>query len=264
MTAEQESRMEDRAAEWIYSEPVTFQDDHDPSDIYLKDGRDLRVSYGTVTWQEVQEWKPGRKLTLAYSPKTGCVLIDSETLGQLPVIECWDWRHPLDASWDGRHPLDLLLDQDLRLNYSTTSIVMAYGASIQHWQAEIDRLYNLYLDSDKVPASAKEVIRAERAAWEKLREAHALALGSLYSIPDGTMWKIKGNKEYHAFIRDQARRLQDMAEALEARQMQDMVEAMDQPPPLPPEPLHEGKPAAGKTPQETEILDFKALGAGNG
>ena len=90
MKAEQESRMEDRAAEWIYSEPVTFQDDHDPSDIYLKDGRDLRVSYGTVTWQEVQEWKPGRRLTLAYSAKAGCVLIDEDAWDELPVLGGWN------------------------------------------------------------------------------------------------------------------------------------------------------------------------------
>ena len=37
--------MEDRAVEWIYAEPVAYLENHDPSDIYLKDGRDLRVGF---------------------------------------------------------------------------------------------------------------------------------------------------------------------------------------------------------------------------
>lgn len=202
---ERENRMEDRAAEWIYAEPVTYRENHDPFDIYLTDGRDLRVSYGTVTWQEVQGWKPGRKLTLAYSAMIGCALVDSETLAQLPVI----------GGWDNRHPLDLLLRQNLELACTTVDIVEAYDASVEHWQAETDRLYRLYLESGKVPADAKDAIRTEHATWEMFREAHALALDRFYSVPDGTMWEIKCNEEYHAFIRDQARRLQDMIEPID-------------------------------------------------
>ena len=105
--------MDDREAEWIYAEPVTYLGNHDPSDIELKDGRDLRVFYGTVTWQEVQQWKSGQKLNyLSYSAGMGCVLVDSETLAQLPVIR----------GWNDRHPLDLLLKQDLRLTCSTMDI----------------------------------------------------------------------------------------------------------------------------------------------
>ena len=98
--------------------------------------------------------------------------------------------------------------------------------------------------------STKEAFRAERMAWNSFCEAHANALGALYLLPDGTMWEIKGEEEYHAFVRDQARHLQHMVETLDYAQ------------PLSPEPSNETEPdktAAGQTMQE-----INATGAGEG
>jgi uncharacterized protein YecT (DUF1311 family) len=147
----------------------------------------------------------------------GCVLVDEEIMDQLPVI----------GGWGDRHPLDLLLEQNLQLDYSTMDIVEALNRSSTHWEEEIDRLYLLYLESEQVPTAAKAAIQAERAAWVRFRDGHAKAAGSLYSLPSGTMWEIKGSEHYHALVRDQACRLQDLLEALDCE------------PPAPPKSLSE-------------------------
>jgi len=200
-----ESLAEARSAEWLYTEQVVYQENHDPSDIYLTDGRDLRVTYGAITWMAVQQWKAGRKLTFAYSEAEGCMLVDAETNDALPVI----------AVWAGRHPLDVLLAQDLALTRSTLDIVEAYDASVAHWEREIVRLYDFYLSSDKIPAGTRQDIQAERAAWEDYRDRHAKAAKGLYALPQGTMWNIKGSEHYHELVRSQAIRLQEMVETID-------------------------------------------------
>jgi uncharacterized protein YecT (DUF1311 family) len=173
--------------------------------IWLEDGRELKVRFDKITLEQVEQWKPGRNLTLAYSAVMGCVLVDEEIMDQLPVI----------GGWGDRHPLDLLLEQNLQLDYSTMDIVEALNRSSTHWEEESDRLYLLYLESEQVPPAAKEAIRAEQAAWLRFRDEHAKAAGSLYSLPGGTMWRIKASEHYHALLRGQARRLQDLLEALD-------------------------------------------------
>ena len=198
------SRQQDLSSEWIYSEPVTYKENHDPSMIWLQDGRELQVCYGKISWQEVEKWPVGRKLTLAYSERQGCVLIDGETLAQFPVIR----------GWGHHHPLDLLLKRNLELAVTTMDIVEAYDTSIAHWQAEIERFYRQYLNSEQLPSKAKEAIRSEQDLWARFREGHIRATGELYSVPSGTMWTIKGSEHCHALIRGQAVLLQELVEVL--------------------------------------------------
>ena len=57
------SRTDAQEADWIYAEPVAYKESHDPADIHLMDGRVLGVAYGSVSWEDVAKWLPGRKLS---------------------------------------------------------------------------------------------------------------------------------------------------------------------------------------------------------
>ena len=62
----------ERSSEWIWSENVEFMEYHDVMQIYLVDGRKLQVALGqsipsAVEWSEVNQWKRGRALRIAFS-----------------------------------------------------------------------------------------------------------------------------------------------------------------------------------------------------
>jgi hypothetical protein len=193
--------------EWIYSEPVRYRENHDPSVIWLEDGRQLTVQFGTITWEQVEKgWSAGRQLTLAYSARQGCVLIDEETRDLLQVI----------GGWGDGHPLDVILRRNLELTQSTVDISEAYQANGLRWVAEIDRLYRLYLESDRTTTGQRRFIMAEKAAWLKYRAAHDDFAGSLVARSNGTMWTIRVKEHDHAHCRDQAHHLQALLEVLAA------------------------------------------------
>ena len=207
-------------ADWIHTEAVSYQENHDPSMIWLQDGRHLMVIYDSLTWKDVDKWENGRKLTLAFSAQRGCVLIDAESRENLPVI----------AGWGDKHPLDILLQRNLGLTRTTLDIIEAYDASTARWKKEIDRLYLVYLEYDQIPAADKVTIRKERALWDQFLDGHDRVAGCLYSLPDGTMWSIKAAEHDNALIKSQACRLQDllyplaMASAASSQAKDDTVE----------------------------------------
>lgn len=195
-----QSLMAPPSAELLYSEQVAYKGSHDPADIYLSDGRVLGVVYGEPSWNDVERWKPGRKLSYAYYADAGAVLVDNETREQLSVI----------SGFGDGHPLDVLLARNLALTRTTLDIVESYRASATRWERETERLYNLYLSSSALSSEVKNDLRAERSAWERFRDLHTKATGDLYSLPIGTMWEIKAAEHRHALIRSQAMRLQEL------------------------------------------------------
>jgi hypothetical protein len=166
--------------------------------IWLADDRELKVIYDELlSWEVVEQWTPGRKMTLAYSAAKGCVLIDVATGHQLPVI----------AGWHDDHPLDLLLKEDLSSADTTVDMVDAYVGSGDRWEIEIQRLYFLLIGMDVVPDETKNALEAARASWTVFRDTHLKAAVGLHLLPDGTRWQINHAEHYHRLVRDQALRL---------------------------------------------------------
>ena len=197
------------SAEWKYTERVVYQANHDPSMIALKDGRELMVHFRELSWEDIdKDWRPGRKLTLAYSERLGCVLIDDESRTQLSVI----------SGWGRLHPLDILLNRNLELTRSTMDMVEAYGESIRHWEAEVDRLYVLFQESGKLTLAQKKSLGAERSAWNKYRSAHSSFTGGLIQRTSGTMWNIKSMEYALAVVKSQASHLQSLVEVIEVQE----------------------------------------------
>lgn len=56
----------DAKSKWLVYRPVAYQESHDPSMIWLQDKTQLEVRFGEVSFEEVDAWKPGRKLAFAY------------------------------------------------------------------------------------------------------------------------------------------------------------------------------------------------------
>ena len=145
-----------KAAEpkWLHASPVVLEGNHDPSLIFLKDGRQLEVLYGrTITWEEVNQWRPGRKLTLSYSTLTGPVLLDNHSKRHLPVVGGW-----------GIHPLDSHVDELLAEAVKGPNVPMINTALDVSglWKAEVER----------IESELKRRLRGKhRAAFDKAQQA---------------------------------------------------------------------------------------------
>jgi len=81
---------------WDWSENVAYQDTHDPNAILLDGLRAVDVVYGELKWEDVDAWPKGKPLLLAYSAKTGTVLLDPDSGKRLWVISGLK-QHPIDA-----------------------------------------------------------------------------------------------------------------------------------------------------------------------
>jgi hypothetical protein len=216
-----------RSTEWIHSVEVLYKENHDPSMIWLADGRELQVVYGRPSLEDVDQWKPGRTLRLAFSAATGPVLIDPETMGRLPVI----------GGLERDHPLDLLLRQNLEHSPDTISIGEAYRHNTARWLTEIGRLQDELTQPDHIPEEVRASLRAAGEGWTSFREQQVRAAGALLDLPSGTMWRIRQAEHAHRVAREHALLLMTLRDAVDSARPEDTS-----PPPAPDQPLQPGAP----------------------
>jgi hypothetical protein len=193
-----------RSTEWIHATEVTYQENHDPSMVWLKDGRHLQVTYGHPSLDEVSAWQPGRTLRLAFSAATGPVLIDPETMGRLPVI----------GGLERDHPLDLLLRQNLEHSPDTISIVEAYVQNAARWETEVGRLYEELSEPAYLPAEVRDGVRQSARSWAEFQRHQVRGAGALLNLPAGTMWGIHHAEYAHRLVRQQALSLMTLLDAV--------------------------------------------------
>lgn len=200
----QGTRAQDNRAGWIFDQEVTYRENHDPDTIWLANGQGLQVLFGKPSWDEVQNWKPGRKLRLAFSADRGAVIVDAATTEILPVI----------GGLANRHPLDLLLQQTLDQANSTFEIIDAYAGSTLHWELEIERLYNRILETKHLPQEAQDRIQNGRSAWKEFQTKHLVASGAIFGLPDGIRWQTNFAEYRHRLIRAHAIAVLDLIDPL--------------------------------------------------
>ena len=58
-------------SEWLYHKAMQYQENHDPSMVWLNTGEKIEVRYSNIKWKEVDTWKKGKQLFIAYRPETG-------------------------------------------------------------------------------------------------------------------------------------------------------------------------------------------------
>lgn len=178
---------------WDYREDVKYSENHDPSMVWLADGRKLEVIYGSIPWEEVQTWSKGRMLILGYRIGVGTVLYDVETKKELPVVSGMD-----------KHPLDLLLERCLEENWTTRGMIECYGNANNSWDLELNAHYKRLMAT--LNSEQKASLRKSQIAWIKFKDAQLESIGAIYDR-DGTMWGIVRSQQAMSVTRDQALRL---------------------------------------------------------
>ena len=196
----------ERSSEWIWSEKVEFSEYHDVMQIYLVDGRQLQVALGqsipsAVEWSEVNQWKRGRALRIAFSATDGPTLIDVETFSRMPIISGLGLLQE-------NHPLDQLLQQNLEISLDTISIENSYSANTQHWETEIDRIYEVAAEDARV----SEALRSAHVGWKSFQKNQIKASAALHSLATGTIWRIQHAEFVHKLTRSHALQLMSVLE----------------------------------------------------
>jgi hypothetical protein len=196
----------ERSSEWIWSENVEFSEYHDVMQIYLVDGRQLQVALSqstpsAVEWSEVNQWKRGRALRIAFSATDGATLIDVETFSRMPIIGGLGLPQ-------ANHPLDRLLQQNLEISLDTISIENSYSANTQHWETEIDRIYEVAAEE----AQISEAVRSAHVGWKSFQKNQIKASAALHSLATGTIWRIQHAEFVHKLTRSHALQLMSLLE----------------------------------------------------
>lgn len=176
--------------------------------IYLEDGRKFQVALDQpdsegLKWSEVNQWKQGRPLRIAFSPASGPTLIDVESFSRLPIIGGFD-------SAQSPHPLDRLLSQNLENSRDTASIEAAYSLNIQRWETEIDRIYDYAAEDIRV----RELLKKAQVSWKLFRKNQINAAAELHNLSPGTMWRIRQSEFVHECTRSHALQLLALLEPL--------------------------------------------------
>ncbi len=181
----------DVQGKWLVYRPVVYQENHDPSMVWLQDKTQLEVRYGKVSFEEVDAWKPGRKLAFAYRPDIGPVLLDLQTGHTLPVVSGWS-----------KHPLDEYLEKLDAVGGSTEEMVTAQTNAAALWKAEMSRAYNDLKRRSK-PAQVRRLETAQ-SRWEQFKEAELAFLNSLNDEDVGTIGTVTAAGRVAGLYRERA------------------------------------------------------------
>ncbi|WP_168184713.1 lysozyme inhibitor LprI family protein [Oleiagrimonas sp. MCCC 1A03011] len=186
---------------WAWQQSVQFEADHDPSRVVLRNGTDtmnLEVIYDGLAWKQVDAWPKGKALQLAYSEKTGTVLVDPVSGKSVTVLDGLKTQ-----------PIDRLLDACLKKAVSTRDIEGCYGEAYHRWDAQMNLWYRRFMaskDAD-IDTAAKESMRVAQRQWLKYRDAQFDALSDLYGHRSGTIWPVIAMRKRIALPRTRARAL---------------------------------------------------------
>ena len=181
---------------WLRYVPVVYQENHDPSMVFLKGGIRYAVRYGVVPLEELDDWKPGRKLAFAYRSDTGPVLLDTATGHCLPVVSGWK-----------KHPLDEYVDLQLEKGYKgcMATIVEFEMNAADLWKQEMKRAYE-DLES-RLPERQQKLLAQAQQAWQRFKQREIELLSSLND--EGTMAPAIINQQIRVLYRNRALELHE-------------------------------------------------------
>ncbi|MEO9078783.1 MAG: lysozyme inhibitor LprI family protein [Rhodanobacter sp.] len=171
----------EQATHWEWSQEVHFVADHDPGRIVFKNVHETNVEviYDGLTWEQVDAWTKGKPLLLAYSSKTGTVLVDPVTGHWVTVLDGLE-----------QQPIDKLVDACLQKSNTTMDIQACYGDGYGRWDAQMNLSYQKFMDSSDpdIGSEAKQSLRVAQRAWLQYRDRQIDALSGLYGTRSGTIW----------------------------------------------------------------------------
>ena len=185
---------------WDWSQSVNFQADHDPSVIWLTDGRRLKVHYGEIPWETVYHWSNGRALLLAYRPESGVVLVDLESGKTIPVLRGMD-----------KAPIEILTEKCIRDASTTMGIFECDVKGRDRWEQEVNRAYEALLGT--LDDAQKNAVKDAQLEWTKFRDAQSFAFAAV-NHHTGSIWRGVSAEQERRLVREQAERLNDQFDPL--------------------------------------------------
>jgi len=186
------------SADWMYHKAVQYKEKHDHSRIYLEDGTKLHVGYTNIKWEEVEKWKKGKLLYIAYMPKTGVVILDPVSRKTIPIINGLK-----------EDPIDIVARRYLNEANNTLTRIDAFRAKEKLWDSELNRVYKAFLADDlyggrKFTAEQKrEIVDAQRK-WIQYRDAHLRVIGAHYCKREGSLHRESAAEQCMNFTKNQA------------------------------------------------------------
>jgi hypothetical protein len=100
------------------------------------------------------------------------------------------------------------LHQNLEISLDTISIENSYSANTQHWETEIDRIYEVAAEE----AQISEAVRSAHVGWKSFRKNQIKASAALHSLASGTIWRIQHAEFVHKLTRSHALQLMSLLE----------------------------------------------------
>lgn len=194
------------APNWLAKLEVIFERSSDPARIILQDGQDLSMdedaylsdwsrserSYPPgLRFEQVGKWRTGEPLQIAFSRETGTVLLHPAS-GLFLTIQSGVTTHPLDVALN-----EVLAESD------TVQMMDAYNAFREHWDREIQRLYNHWMRERPQDA---DIIREARATWYAFRPAQQALIARAHDR-DGRMHSIAYARNVYLLSRNHALQL---------------------------------------------------------
>jgi hypothetical protein len=174
----------------LYSQEVEWAGYRDPGIYSLKGGQEMTLNLNGLKWDEVSEWKPGKKLFLCYDEANGATLLEPITGRRLTIL----MMYGKDGSFS--HPIDEYLDSlDGFTTYGMMSV--AYEGT-RLLRLEIDRSVKRVLALKHLPdAERKNFIKLSKVRIDYCemqssfgaRAIHASYAGGTGAGPEGLAYR---------------------------------------------------------------------------
>ena len=174
----------------IYSNPVIFQEFHDPGRLISADGKEYWFHYKGFTYDNIKTWKEGRRLNFTYSNTKGSQLHDPIS-GASARVEI-----------PGSHFIEEIRRKCVSENGSTMGIASCYRQEYELWDAMITR--NLKeLKASRSLDDYKD-IEAMHNSWLKYKELRFKVGRSILGKDSGTHGIIESHVRALTAIKHQA------------------------------------------------------------
>jgi hypothetical protein len=158
----------------LYSQEVEWAGYRDPGIYSLKGGQEMTLNLNGLKWDEVSEWKPGKKLFLCYDEANGATLLEPITGRRLSIL----MMYGKDGSFS--HPIDEYLDS---LNGFTTYGMMSVAYEGTHLlRLEIDRCVKRVLALKHLPdAERKNFIKLTKVRIDYCEMQSSFGAGAIHA-----------------------------------------------------------------------------------
>lgn len=158
----------------LYSQEVEWAGYRDPGIYSLKSDQEMTLDLNGLSWEEVREWKPGKKLFLCYDETNGATLLEPITGRRLSIL----MMYGKDGSFS--HPIDEYLES---LNAYTTYDMMSVSYEGTHLlRLEIDRSVKRVLALKHLPdAERKNFIKLTKVRINYCEMQSSFGAGAIHA-----------------------------------------------------------------------------------